>query len=61
MLSIAGRALDVKGVCSLVLSLDLGGAMVGARHIETGCEIKSDDRDQVGLDCCGSNHNELGW
>ena len=51
----------VGGASPLVLSLDSGRAMFGARHIETSCAIKFDDRGEMGLDCCGSNHNELGW
>jgi hypothetical protein len=61
VLALKGWTPDVDGASPLVLSLNSGRAMVCARHIETGCEIKSDDRGQVDLDCCSSSHNELGW
>ena len=62
MLAVAGWARDVKGVCSLVLSLDLGGAMVCARLAGIGLALTPDGSVfLMGLDCDGSNYCGPGW
>ena len=62
MLTVTGRAPDVHGAWPLVLSLDLGRAMVCARQTEIGCALTPDGQFfQEDPDCSGPNDNWPGW